>query len=130
MPPLIVTAAIICDRHTVLLTRRPENSRHAGMWEFPGGKLEPEESPEQALVREIKEELDLQIEVGAIFEVAYYRYAWGPVLILAYECRISSGAIRNLMVAEHRWVSIADLASYPILPADAPIVARLYQARP
>ncbi len=125
MHPLLVTAAIIRRPQAVLLTQRLPEGRHGGQWEFPGGKLNPGESPEQALKREIREELDLEVEVGSIFEVAYYRYDWGPVLILAYECRPLSERIRNLEVAAHRWVHPAELHGYDILPADKPIVARL-----
>ncbi|BCR04161.1 DNA mismatch repair protein MutT [Desulfuromonas versatilis] len=125
MQPLIVTAAIIRSQTGILLTRRPEGSRHAGMWEFPGGKLEPGESPEQCLRRELLEELDLPVEVGQVFEVVYHRYDWGAVLILAYECRALSRRIRNLEVAEHRWVPPKELPEYDILAADAPIVRKL-----
>lgn len=125
MQTLIVMAAIIRRADTVLLTRRPENSRHAGMWEFPGGKLDPGETPAQGLARELREELDIRVHVGDIFEVAYYRYDWGPVLILAYDCRIVDGRIRNLEVAEHRWVAVAELDTLPVLPADAPITGKL-----
>jgi 8-oxo-dGTP diphosphatase len=95
------------------------------MWEFPGGKLDGDESPRDCLRREIREELDLEVEVGDILETAYYRYDWGPVLVLAYECRPLSGSIRNLQVAEHRWVLPQELAGYAILPADRPIIDRL-----
>ena len=125
MLPLIVTAAVIIKRDEVLLTRRLDHCRYAGFWEFPGGKLLPDESPEMALKREIAEELAIVIEVNRIFETAYYRYDWGPVLILAYACHIVGGHVQNIGVAEHRWVALKDLPTYQILPADAPIVERL-----
>ncbi len=130
MLPLIVTAAIICSPEGILLTRRPEGGRHAGMWEFPGGKLDPGESPEAGLKREILEELGLPIAVDSIFEVVYHRYDWGPVLILAYQCRPLHQQIHNLEVAEHRWVKPTDLTNYDILPADGPIIRKLLEPLP
>jgi 8-oxo-dGTP diphosphatase len=127
MQPLLVTAAVIRDGDRILITRRPDGTRYAGMWEFPGGKLDPGEEPRACLRREIIEELDLEVAVGAIIEAAYYRYDWGPVLVLAYECRPLGGAIRNLQVAEHRWIRPQELPDYPLLAADLPIVARLLQ---
>lgn len=123
--PLLVTAAIIFDAGKVLVTRRPEHKRHPGLWEFPGGKIDPGESPETALIREIDEELGAEVSVDRIYEVVYYRYAWGPVLILAYVCRLRTGLLRNLGVAEHRWVHPQDLAEMAFLPADQPIIDRL-----
>ena len=125
MLPLLVTAAILQQDQRILLTRRPDGSRHAGLWEFPGGKLDPGESPQQGLAREIREELGIEVEVGEVFDVVYYRYDWGAVLLLAYRCRLRAGQIRNLEVAEHRWVAPAELSSYPILPADLPLIERL-----
>lgn len=125
MLPLLVTAAILQQDQQILLTRRPDGSRHAGLWEFPGGKLDPGESPQQGLQREIREELGIEVEVGEVFDVIYHCYDWGAVLLLAYRCSVRSGEIRNLGVAEHRWVAPADLGSYPILPADIPLIERL-----
>jgi len=125
MKPLIVTAAILRNNGKILITRRPNGKPHADMWEFPGGKLSQNESPEECLRREIREELALLIEVKSIFEVAYYRYEWGPVLILAYECLSIGGEIRNIEVAEHRWVYPTELTDFPILPADRPIIEKL-----
>lgn len=125
MLPLIVTAAVIRAGDRVLITRRPDGVRHGGLWEFPGGKLAPDETPEECLRREILEELDLVVSVGPIFEVAHYRYDLGPVLILAYQCTPAGGSIRNLHVAEHRWVHPQDLSRFAILPADQPIIAKL-----
>lgn len=123
--PLLVTAAVVFDGNRVLLTRRPEGKRHAGFWEFPGGKVDPGESPEQALIREMREELDVAVRVGDIFTVVHYRYEWGAVLILAYACQLLTGPLHNLGVAEHRWVLPSELNEYPILPADQPIIERL-----
>lgn len=128
MFPLIVTAAVIRKNDTVLLTRRPTESRHAGMWEFPGGKLDRNESPQTCLRRELREELGIEADVGDIFEIAYHRYDWGPVLILAYECRFNGETIRHLGVADHHWVPLENLATYPILEADTPIIDKLLKA--
>lgn len=123
--PLLVTAAVICDEEKILITRRPDDKRHPGMWEFPGGKIDPGESPEDALCREIREELAVEIQVLEIVEVAFHRYDWGPVLILAYSCRLLTKSIENLGVAEHRWILPSELPNFPILPADQPIIDRL-----
>jgi len=123
--PLLVTAAVVFDGDKVLITRRPDDSRHAGLWEFPGGKIDPGESPEEALCREISEELNAEIRVVEIFDVAFYRYDWGPVLILAYTCQLLTKTLHNIGVAEHRWVHPQELSNFPILPADRPIISRL-----
>ena len=102
--PLLVTAAVIFNDDKVLITRRPDGKRHAGFWEFPGGKVDPGESPEEALHRELREELDAEIKVKGIYQVVYHRYDWGPVLIMAYECHIISETLRDLGVEEHRWI--------------------------
>ena len=123
--PLLVTAAIIFDEEKVLITRRPNDKRHPGLWEFPGGKIEPGESPEEALCREIREELAAEVRVAEIFEVVFYRYDWGPVLILAYRCHLLTNTIHDIGVVEHRWVHPKDLTEFSILPADQPIINRL-----
>jgi 8-oxo-dGTP diphosphatase len=125
MPPLIVTAAVLRKDGRILITRRPEGKPHEGFWEFPGGKLEPDESPEECLKREIGEELALEIDVQGIFEVIYHRYDWGPVLLLFYDCRPHGDRIHDREVAEHRWVLAQDLPRYPLLPADTPLVTKL-----
>lgn len=125
MPPLIVTAALLRMDSKILITKRPADKQQGGFWEFPGGKLNSDETPQQALHRELLEEIDLEVEVGAIFEVVYHRYDWGAVLILVYECRPLGTVIRNLEVDEHRWVTVEQLPEYDLLPADRPIVDKL-----
>lgn len=124
-PLLLVVAAVILDNHKVLITRRPEGKRQAGFWEFPGGKVNPGEKPEDALHREIKEELDADIHVERIFEVVHHQYDWGPVLLLAYESRLLTQEVSCLGVADYAWVHPLDLTNFNILPADKPILERL-----
>jgi len=125
MPPLLVTAAIIRQKNLILITLRPEGSRYAGLWEFPGGKIEENESPEQCLEREIFEELGVRAAVGDVFGSTFHKYPWGNILLLAYNCRLLDGPIRNLGVAEHRWVTSEQLDTYPMLPADLPLIEKL-----
>lgn len=123
--PVKVCAAIIIDQGKVMITLRPEGKRHGGFWEFPGGKVDPGESPDQALVRELKEELDINININELFETISYCYDWGEVLILAYLCDWQSGQIKHLEVADHRWVTPEQFTDYNILPADQPILVKL-----
>ena len=125
VPPLLVTAAVIIDEGKVLITLRPKHKPQGGLWEFPGGKLNPGESPPSALRRELVEELGIKINVGNIIDALYYRYAWGPVLILAYRCSINEGTPRNIEVDEHRWVPFSELNQYELLPADQPLITKL-----
>jgi 8-oxo-dGTP diphosphatase len=129
MQPLIVSAAILRRQKRVLITQRPAGKPHGGLWELPGGKLDGHESPRQALRRELREELDLEVAVGDVFEVIYHRYDWGPVLILAFECQHLAGVLRHLEVSDHRWILPEESDQYPLLPADRPIFAKLRASR-
>ena len=82
-------------RAPVLLTRRLEGAHLAGMWEFPGGKLEESEDPESALVRECLEEIALEVEVVDILEVAWHRYRDKDVLLLFYDCRFTPAEVQH-----------------------------------
>lgn len=124
-PPVEVCAAVIQYQDKILITLRPEGKRLGGYWEFPGGKIETGESAQNALKRELREELDIEIEVGALIETVHHSYEWGDVRILAYSCLWTNGTIRHLEVADHRWVAPANLLDYDILPADQPIIKKL-----
>jgi len=126
-PPVEVCAAIIQHQEKVLITLRPEDKRLGGYWEFPGGKIETGESPQFALVRELREELDIEIVVGSLLKTVSHCYEWGNVLILAYLCTWKSGEIKHLEVADHRWVAPANLLDYAILEADLPIIKKLQE---
>jgi 8-oxo-dGTP diphosphatase len=109
----------------VLLTRRTEGQHLAGLWEFPGGKLEDGESPEEALVRECREECGIEVEVAEILDVTHHRYPEKDVLLLFYRCELRTGEVRHLQVADHAWVAPPDLDRYPLPPADERVVARI-----
>jgi 8-oxo-dGTP diphosphatase len=128
---IIVSAAVIRETKggKVLLTRRMEGAHLAGMWEFPGGKVEAGEHPEAALIRECKEECALEIEVRDILDVAWHRYEKKDVLLLFYDCGIVSGQIQHLGVADHAWVAPADLDRYPLPPPDTALVTKLKAGR-
>lgn len=125
MPPLIVTAAIIAFQGRILLTKRRKDVPYPDYWEFPGGKLESGEDPADCIVREIREELGIEISVGRICDVLYHRYPERTVLVLAYWCNWISGDIVDLEVAGHAWVTPAELAAFRLLPADLPLAVRL-----
>ena len=123
--PVAVCAAVIRHQGKILLTQRPADKLQGGFWEFPGGKIDAGESPHQALHREIKEELAIDITVGPVLETVYHRYDWGSVLIIAYLCRWIGGQIQHLEVADHRWVRVGQCDDFSIIPADQPILTRL-----
>ena len=122
---VVVAAAVIIEEARVLLTRRAEGQHLAGMWEFPGGKLEEGESPEEALVRECREECGIEVDVVGILDVTHQRYPEKNVLLLFYRCELRSGEVRHLQVADHAWVAPGDLDEYPLPPADERVVARI-----
>ncbi|HLO26803.1 MAG TPA: (deoxy)nucleoside triphosphate pyrophosphohydrolase [Geobacteraceae bacterium] len=124
---LLVAAAIIENRGKILLARRRPDAPYPLLWEFPGGKVEPGEDPRDCVVREIKEELAIDIAVEGIYDVVFYRYPERHVLVLAYRCRWSSGEIQDLEVSEHCWVSPSDVERFQLLPADIPLAKRISQ---
>ena len=125
MFPLLVTAAIIENNGKLLMTRRRPDVPYPQLWEFPGGKVEPEEDPRDGIVREIREELAIEVAVEGIYDVIYFRYPERTVLVLAYRCRWVSGEIENVEVAEHRWLAPRELEKLKLLPADISLVERI-----
>ncbi|MCA0757058.1 8-oxo-dGTP diphosphatase MutT [Paenibacillus sp. N4] len=121
-----VAAAIIEDGEgRMLIARRAPGKSQAGMWEFPGGKLEPGESPEACLRRELLEEMGIEIEPYAYFGVNEHDYGAVTIRLLAYRARFVSGEIALTDHDEYRWVSAAELEEYRFAPADVPFLEML-----
>lgn len=121
----LVAAAVVVREGKVLLTRRMKGAHLADLWEFPGGKLEPGESPEAAVVRECREECDVEVRVIDILDVTFHRYGTKDVLLLFYDCELVSGEVKHLGVADHVWVRPDELHRYELPPADVNVVTKL-----
>ena len=121
----LVVAAVIEEGGRFLVARRREGSHLAGLWEFPGGRVEPGEEPGAALVRELREELGVDAAVGVPLTFAWHRDAERDVLLLFYEAAILSGSPRGAEGQEVRWVTRRELGALATPPADAELVGRL-----
>lgn len=124
---LVAACALIDVDGRVLLTRRPEGKKLAGLWEFPGGKLDPGETPEQALIRELREELgiDVAAECLAPFAFASHDYDDFHLLMPLYLCRRWNGIAQPAEGQTLAWVRPNRLAEYPMPPADKPLIPLL-----
>jgi 8-oxo-dGTP diphosphatase len=119
-----VVAAVIEREGRILLARRRSGSHLAGLWEFPGGKRQAGETPEAALVREIREELDAAVTVGELLEDVQWAYPEKTVTLRFFRCALE-GEPRAAEGQELAWVAPADLGRYDFPPADRALVARL-----
>jgi 8-oxo-dGTP diphosphatase len=126
MNTVIVTASLIIEQGKVLVTQRKKNSAYGLLWEFPGGKVKEGEDPREALRRELKEELDVEVEVGMIFDAVFYSYPEYPILLLVYRCRIEKGSLKPIGCHDLRWVTLEELEKLAMPPADEPIRKHLF----
>lgn len=122
---VIVCAAIMNSSKQVLLARRMANKKLGGFWEFPGGKLESHEDLDMALAREIREELNLEIENAKLLYIKPYVYPHGQVLILFYVCDLKSGTPQLVDHDEIKWCTIDDTKSLQLLPANQDLIVAL-----
>jgi 8-oxo-dGTP diphosphatase len=122
---IVVAAAVIERDGRILLTRRPSGTHLEGRWEFVGGKVEDGESPEDALVRECREEAGIDVRVRDIMDVTYHRYPQKAVLLLFYDCEIVGGEIEHREIADHVWCEPERLGDYPLPPPDDKVVAKI-----
>jgi len=127
-PIVLVSAVALVDGDgRVLLAQRPEGKALAGLWEFPGGKVAPGETPEAALIREMKEELGIDVTAACLAPFAFASHAYEAfhLLMPLYLCRRWIGTPRAIEGQQLAWVRPARLADYPMPPADKPLVALL-----
>lgn len=124
---LVSAVALVDSDGRVLLARRPAGKAMAGLWEFPGGKVNPDETPERALIRELAEELGIDVAESCLapFTFASHRYLDFDLLMPLYVCRVWKGNPTPREGQKLAWVEPARLADYPMPPADKPLVAML-----
>jgi 8-oxo-dGTP diphosphatase len=120
-----VTAALIRNGQEILIAQRGRDQRFGRQWEFPGGKVRPNESPEECLRREIREELNLEVRVDQYVCTIHHRYPDFDIELVVFWCSIVSGEVR---LAEHeqiRWITLAEASRYDFVEADLKVVAVL-----
>jgi 8-oxo-dGTP diphosphatase len=124
---ILVVAAVIRSRGRILACQRRKNDAFGLKWEFPGGKAKAGETPEQALARELKEELDVEAHVGAEMYRTRHKYAElaREIELVFFSVRANKSAMRNLAFQEMRWVEPGDLLKLDFLPADRDFIATL-----
>ena len=124
---LVVAAALIDIEGRVLLAQRPEGKKMAGLWEFPGGKVEEGAAPEAALIRELHEELGIGTWASCLAPLTFASHGYDDfhLLMPVFACRKWEGVPESKEGQNLKWVRKSDLRSYPMPPADVPIVATL-----
>lgn len=128
LPIVLVSACALVDiEGRVLLAQRPEGKSMAGLWEFPGGKVEPGEAPEVALIRELREELEIDVTASCLapFTFASHTYEKFHLLMPLYVCRKWQGIPTPLEGQTLKWVRPVKMGDYQMPPADEPLVAML-----
>lgn len=121
---LVAAVALIDVDGRVLIAQRPEGKQLAGMWEFPGGKVEAGERPEETLIRELAEELGITVKEPCLAPLTFasHGYETFHLLMPLYVCRRWEGHVRALEHQALKWVRPRDLKDYPMPPADAPLI--------
>ena len=124
---LVVACALVDADKRILIAQRPPGKALAGLWEFPGGKLEPGERPEQTLIRELKEELGIAVKEDCLAPLTFASHAYPDFYLLMplYVCRRWDGFVQAKEGQELKWVRTHDLRNYPMPPADEPLISHL-----
>ncbi len=120
-----VAAALIWSGDRFMICKRPRNKARGLLWEFPGGKLEPGETAQEALLRECKEELDIELEVGGLFTEVVYSYPDIDVHLMLFNSAIASGQVKKIEHEDIRWITREEIPKYDFCPADADILEKL-----
>ena len=127
---LVVACALVDSDGRVLVAARPSGKSMAGLWEFPGGKVEAGETPEAALIRELKEELSIDVTAACLAPLSFASHAYDEfhLLMPLYVCRKWDGQIAPREGQETQWLRPRDLFDLPMPPADKPLIAALRDA--
>ncbi len=124
---LVAACALVDPDARVLIAQRPQGKPMAGLWEFPGGKIEAGERPEQTLIRELREELGIVVNVACLAPLTFASHAYPDfhLLMPLYVCRRWEGTVRALEGQKVAWVRPNRLRDYPMPPADEPLISHL-----
>jgi 8-oxo-dGTP diphosphatase len=124
---IVVACALVDADRRVLLAQRPEGKAMAGLWEFPGGKLEPGERPEPALIRELSEELGITVKEGCLAPLTFASHGYPEfhLMMPLYVCRRWEGLVQPREGQALKWVKPRQMRDYPMPPADLPLIAHL-----
>ena len=128
LPLMLVAACALVDAdNRVLLAQRPPGKRLAGLWEFPGGKVEPDETPEQTVIRELSEELGITTEANCLAPLTFASHAYSDfhLLMPLFVCRKFWGTARPREGQKLKWIRPRDMRAYPMPPADEPLISVL-----
>jgi 8-oxo-dGTP diphosphatase len=121
----LVTAALIREEDRILIAQRGRSKRFGWKWEFPGGKVRVNETPEDCLQREIKEELNLEIQVEKHFCTTHHRYSDFDIELIAFWCSIVGGELKLEEHEQVRWVTVQEMKHYSFVEADLNLIAAL-----
>ena len=126
---LVVAAALIDADDRILIAQRPAGKALAGLWEFPGGKLDAGERPEAALIRELREELGIEVKEACLAPLTFASHAYDDfhLMMPLYVCRRWQGFVRGREGQSLKWVFARELRDYPMPPADGPLIAPLVE---
>ncbi|GAA5106049.1 8-oxo-dGTP diphosphatase MutT [Bartonella jaculi] len=124
---LVVACALLDQDNRVLLTERPQGKSLAGLWEFPGGKVEQDETPEASLIRELEEELGIHVQANNLLPLTFASHSYEAfhLLMPLYLCYHYEGTVQGREGQSLKWVFIGDLDKYPMPDADKPLVQAL-----
>jgi len=124
---LVAAVALVDADGRVLISKRPEGKQLGGLWEFPGGKVEADERPETALIRELKEELTIDVAESCLAPLTFASHAYPEfhLLMPLYVCRRWKGRVQGAEGQEIAWVKPLRLRDYPMPPADVPLIPHL-----
>lgn len=122
-----VVAALIREKNRFLICRRPENKSRALLWEFVGGKVEPGETPEQALVRECREELGMTVSVGDVYIQVVHEYPDITIRLTLFHTHIESGHPQMIEHSAMAWITPSEIPQYKFCPADTGILEKIRQ---